>query len=119
MDRSLIAVIDEWRQTGTAMPIRIDALDEDGPVPVKPGTNAHELLTVLSQHPDLGFTGSELAELTDVPAASVGKTLSRLQSDGLVRNVEGYWAVAEDFEVELVSNVVSLSDLEGHDGPED
>lgn len=94
------------------MPIRLDALDDEGGVPVKPGTNAHELLSVLAQHPDLGFTASELAELTDVPDASVGKTLSRLDEEGHVRNVDGYWAVAEDFEVAAVSNVVRLEDLE-------
>jgi len=96
------------------MPVRLDALDDDGAVPVKPGTHAHELLAVLAQHPDLGFTATELAELTSVPDASVGKTLSRLRSDGHARNVDGYWAVAEDFEVEAVSNVVSLADLDEH-----
>lgn len=102
------------------MPIRLDALEEGGGVPpVKPDTNAHELLTVLARHPDLGFTASELAEVTDVPEGSVGKTLSRLERDGLARNVEGYWALAEEFEAASVASLVSLAELEstaGDDG---
>lgn len=94
------------------MPIRLDALEDgDAAVPVKPDTNAHELLTVLAEHPDLGFTASELVEVTAVPEGSVGKTLSRLEHDGLVRNVEGYWALAEDLDASAVANLVSLTDL--------
>lgn len=95
------------------MPIRLDALEESGDAPpVKPDTNAHELLTVLARHPDLGFTASELSEVTDVPEGSVGKTLSRLERDGLVRNVEGYWALADELEASSVASLVSLAELE-------
>ncbi|WP_157744278.1 MarR family transcriptional regulator [Halopenitus persicus] len=77
------------------MPIRIDSTGGDTPS-VKPGTNAHELLTVLLDHPEIGFSPTELTELTDVPYSSVHKTLSRLREKGLVRKVDSYWAVAED-----------------------
>lgn len=95
------------------MPIRLDALEGGAAVPpVKPDTNAHELLAVLARHPDLGFAASELAEVTDVPEGSVGKTLARLERDGLARNVEGYWALAEEIEATSVASLVSLGELE-------
>jgi len=93
------------------MPIRIDASGGDAP-PVKPGTNAHELLTVLLEYPDIGFSPKELTELTDVPSSSVHKTLSRLQEKGLVRKVDSYWTVAEDIAASEIANVVSLQQIE-------
>lgn len=97
------------------MPIRIDSSGEDT-LPVKPGTNAHELLTVLLDHPDMGFSPKELTELTDVPYSSVHKTLSRLQEKGLVRKVDSYWAVAEDVAASEIANVVSLQQIEAEYG---
>lgn len=97
------------------MPIRIDADGEDPP-PVKPGTNAYELLSVLLDHPDMGFSPRELADLTDVPHSSVHKTLSRLQEKGLVRKVDSYWAVAEDVASSRIANVVSLQQIEAEYG---
>lgn len=95
------------------MPIRIDGLDEDEPsIPVKPGTNGHELLAVLVEHPDMAFAASELAELTEVPASSVNKTLSRLEGDGLVRRIDGYWAADDDLAATAVASLVSLSAIE-------
>jgi hypothetical protein len=93
------------------MPIRIGSSEEDTP-PVNPGTNAHELLTVLLDHPDMGFSPKELAELTDVPHSSVHKTLSRLREKGLVRKVDSYWAVADDVASSAIANVVSLQQIE-------
>ena len=97
------------------MPIRIDSGGESTP-PIKPGTNAHELLTVLLDHPDMGFSPKELTELTDVPHSSVHKTLSRLQEKGLVRKVDSYWAVAEDVAASEIANVVSLQQIEAEYG---
>jgi len=97
------------------MPIRIDSSGEDT-LPVKPGTNAHELLTVLLDHPDMGFSPKELTELTDVRYSSVHKTLSRLQEKGLVRKVDSYWAVAEDVAALEIANVVSLQQIEAEYG---
>lgn len=92
------------------MPIELDSNDEVPPV--TPGTNAHELLTVLLDHPDMGFTPKELAELTDVPHSSVSKTLARLREKGLVRKVDSYWAVAEDVAASRIANLVSLQQIE-------
>jgi len=93
------------------MPIRIDASEGDTPS-IKPNTNAHELLTVLVEHPDMGFSPKELTELTNVPHSSVHKTLSRLREKGLVRKVDSYWAVAEDVAASEIANVVSLQQIE-------
>lgn len=92
------------------MPVRFGPDDES--LSVKPGTNAHELLTVLSDHPEMGFTPKELAELTDVPHSSVHKTLTRLREKGLVRKIDSYWGVAEDVAASRLANVVSLQQIE-------
>ncbi|MFB6103646.1 MAG: MarR family transcriptional regulator [Halobacteriaceae archaeon] len=93
------------------MPIRIDSGGEETPL-IKPGTNAHELLTVLLDHPDMGFSPKELADLTDVPHSSVHKTLSRLQEKGLVRKIDSYWAVTDDVAASRIANFVSLQQIE-------
>jgi DNA-binding transcriptional ArsR family regulator len=101
------------------MPVRIDTLEDGRPLPVKPGTNAHELLSVLVDTPDLAFSAGELAELTDVPPGSVSKTLSRLEDDGLVRRIDGYWAATDDVTAKRVASLVSLgaiADRYGDDG---
>jgi hypothetical protein len=96
------------------MPLRIGSGDETAPV--KPGTNAHELLTVLLDHPDMWFSPKELTELTDVPHASAHETLSRLQESGLVRKVDSYRAVAEDVAASAIANVVTLQQIEAEYG---
>ncbi len=96
------------------MPIRLDSNDEAPPV--RPGTNAHELLSVLADHPDMGFSPNELAEMTDVPYPSVHKTLARLREKGLVRNVDSYWAVAEDVAASQIATLVSLQQIEAEYG---
>jgi len=97
------------------MPIRVNSSGGDTP-PVKPGTNAHELLTVLLDHPDIGFSPKELTELTDVPHSSVHKTLSRLREKGLVRKVDSYWTVTDDIAASEIANVVSLQQIEAEYG---
>lgn len=96
------------------MPIELDSTDEIPPV--RPGTNAHELLSVLLDHPDMGFTPKELAQMTDVSHSSVHKTLSRLKEKGLVRKVDSYWAVSEDVAASRIANVVSLQQIEAEYG---
>lgn len=96
------------------MPIKLDSTDEAPPV--RPGTNAHELLAVLLDRPDMGFTPKELAELTEVPHSSVHKTLARLREKGLVRKVDSYWAAAEDVAASRIANVVSLQQIEAEYG---
>jgi len=92
------------------MPIRLDS--SDGIPDVKPGTNGHELLAVLLEHPDMGFSPKELAEMTDVPHSSIHKTLARLREKGLVRKVDSYWALADDVAGSRIGNLVSLQEIE-------
>ena len=96
------------------MPISLNPDDETPPV--KPGTNAHELLAALLAHPEMGFTPKELSEMTEVEHSSVHKTLARLREKGLVRKVDSYWAVAEDVAASRVANVVSLQQIESEYG---
>lgn len=98
------------------MPIKLDETNDEETPPVKPGTNAHELLSVLLDHSDMGFSPKELADLTDVPHSSVHKTLSRLQEKGLVRNIDSYWAVEDDVAASRIANVVSLQQIEAEYG---
>lgn len=98
------------------MPIRLDSDDKSVSPPVKSGSNAYELLEVLLDHPDMGFSPRELAELTDVKHTSVHKTLARLENDGLVRKVDSYWAVADDVAGSRLANVVSLQSIEAEYG---
>ena len=96
------------------MPIKLDSNAETPPV--SPGTNAHELLEVLLDHPEMGFSPKELSEMTDVPHSSVHKTLARLREKGLVRKVDSYWAVAEDVAASQIANVVSLKEIHAEYG---
>ena len=96
------------------MPIKLDSNNE-APL-VTPGTNAHELLVVLLEHPEMGFTPKELAGMTDVPHSSVHKTLARLREKELVRTVDSYWAAAEDVAASRIANVVSLQEIEAEYG---
>ena len=57
------------------------------------GTNGRQILEYLAQHPELGFTPSELAGELEIPRGSVGTTLSRLEERGLVRHKGEYWAI--------------------------
>lgn len=98
------------------MPIKLGSDDDSASPPVKPGSNAYELLEVLLDHPDMGFTPRELAELTNVKHTSVHKTLARLKKKGLVRKVDSYWAVADDVAGSRLANVVSLQSIEAEYG---
>lgn len=99
------------------MPIERRALEGDGPaLPVKPGTNGHAILRVLLEHPDLGFTPSELAELTEIPSGSVSKTLSRLEDRELVEQIDGYWVVADEAHATYVGSLLSLEAIEDRHG---
>lgn len=104
---------DADRQTLTTMPIRLGEGDETPPV--KPETNAHELLSVLLDHPEMGFSPKELAEMTEVPP-SVHKTLARLREKGLVRKGDSDWAVTDDTAASRIANVVSLQQIESEYG---
>lgn len=79
------------------MPVDFDTHEPGDPrVDLSKGTNARQLLEFLLETPTVGYTPAELAEETGVPRGSVGPTLNRLESAGLVRHKEPYWAAAED-----------------------
>ncbi|MFD1589187.1 winged helix-turn-helix domain-containing protein [Halorientalis brevis] len=79
------------------MPISADHfenIDTEGDEPT-PGTNAHEILSFLEQHPDQAFTQSEIADETDVTRGSVGPTLVRLRESGRVDHRGKYWRISD------------------------
>lgn len=58
-----------------------------------PDSNAYQILSFLADHPETGFSPSEIHEATDIPRGSVGTTLRRLEERELVRHKEPYWAI--------------------------
>jgi len=79
------------------MPVNFETHEPGSPrVDLSEGTNARRLLAFLLETPTVGYTPAELAAETDVPRGSVGPTLNRLETAGLVRHKEPYWAAADD-----------------------
>lgn len=81
------------------MPVQFDEYEEHATEfdwRLTEGSNAYKILKFLLDHPDQGFTPTEIREATDIPKGSVGPTLQRLADRGLVRHKEPYWAVAND-----------------------
>ncbi|QWC18044.1 helix-turn-helix domain-containing protein [Halorubrum sp. 2020YC2] len=79
------------------MPVDFEAHEPGNPrVDLSEGTNARRLLEFLLTTPTVGYTPAELAEETGVSRGSVGPTMNRLETAGLVRHKEPYWAAAED-----------------------
>ncbi|MCO8256557.1 MarR family transcriptional regulator [Haladaptatus sp. AB618] len=56
-------------------------------------TNGRYILEFLADDPELGYRAGELAKELDIPRGSVGTTLSRLETRGLVRHKGEYWAI--------------------------
>lgn len=89
------------------MPVDFDTYSpDDGRLDLTEGTNAHELLSVLLEHPGVGFTPAELHERTGVSRGSINPTLARLERFGLVRHKGEYWAAAEDDRLAAASAAV-------------
>jgi len=79
------------------VPVDFETHEPGNPrVDLSEGTNARRLLEFLLQTPTVGYTPAELADETGIARGSVGPTLQRLESAGLVRHKEPYWAAAED-----------------------
>lgn len=99
------------------MPVEFERHDPDrGRIDLSEGTNAHTILSFLAARPDLGFTPKEIHEGTGVPRGSVGTTLSRLESHGLVRHRGEYWAIEEDDRVaSVVGTALSMEATESDD----
>jgi hypothetical protein len=70
------------------------------------GTNGRQIIIYLAQHPELGFTPSELADELEIPRGSVGTTLRRLGDRGLVRHKGDYWAInVEAYDAQSASEI--------------
>lgn len=81
------------------MPVQFDDYDREADEVdwvLTEGSNAHTILSFLLDHPETGFTPSEIAEATGLPQGSVGPTLQRLHKRDLVRHKEPYWAIGTD-----------------------
>jgi transcription initiation factor IIE alpha subunit len=80
------------------MPISTDRfrhLDEDS-ITLAEGTNAHEIMAFLVNHPNEAFRRSELIDQTEVKEGSIGPTLQRLRERGLVRHRQNYWTLGHE-----------------------
>lgn len=77
------------------MPIDRDRF-ESGELPIRPGTNAHRVLTFLAANEEAAFTRSEVVEGAGIDPDSAGPVLVRLREDGLVEHDSPYWAVTRD-----------------------
>lgn len=105
------------------MPVQFDEYaetHEEFDWTLQEGSNSHRILAFLADHPDQGFTPSEIAEATGINRGSVGKTLQRLEERQLVRHAEPYWAFGEDDRVgAYVASLDSLRTIEEREGTED
>ncbi|MCU4742931.1 transcriptional regulator [Halobacteria archaeon AArc-m2/3/4] len=105
------------------MPVRFDEYVEQADSlewTPKPESNARTILSFLFEHPETGFTPSEIATATGIPEGSVGPTLGRLREFDLVRHEEPYWAIGDDdriaaYEATLQS-LATLDDQYGDEG---
>lgn len=61
-----------------------------------PDTHAYHILSFLGDHPETGFKPAEIAKETGIKSGSVRGTLNRLESRGLVRHAEPFWAIGDD-----------------------
>lgn len=80
------------------MPTPVDELKarKEADFQVEPGTNEEVALRFLARKPDLGFTPKEIAEDTDIPRASITKTMARLHDKNLVDKVSGTYFVKQE-----------------------
>lgn len=106
------------------MPVEFDAYDEsEGRIDITEGSNAHAVLSHLSEHPDQGFTPAEIHEATDIPYGSVGPTLQRLRERDLVAHKEPYWAIGDAEALAtyagMRSTIVSIEERYGPEDPAD
>jgi DNA-binding transcriptional ArsR family regulator len=101
------------------MPIRFDEYTESDEVGnwLRPDSNSYVILSFLAEHPEQGFTPTEIHEHVDIPMGSVGPTLGRLEDRGLVRHKGSYWAIARDHR--LAGLASTLSTLKAMDDLDD
>lgn len=91
--------------------------DEEFDWTLREGSNAHQILSFLSEHPEQGFTPKEIHEATGVTRGSVGKTLQRLNERQLVQHAEPYWAIGDQDRVDtylgMISSLDAIAEREG------
>lgn len=111
----------KYNKNTNPMPVQFDAYDETrGRIDLSEGSNAHTILSFLAEHPDQGFTPTEIHEATEVPYGSTGPTLKRLGERDLVRHKEPYWAIGSDEALATYGGVRStIEAIEARLGPED
>ena len=90
------------------MPIHVDELTSDDPLPVKPDTNEYEALNFLVAHREYGFTPAEIADHTDISESSASKTMARLFEKGLVERTAGAYYVDPERADTLNQRLTSL-----------
>lgn len=71
-------------------------------------TNGRRILEFLAANPETGYRAGELTEELEIPRGSVGTTLSRLESRGLVRHKGQYWAINPEAYDAHTASVVGL-----------
>lgn len=103
------------------MPTHFDAYDEEaGRIDLREGRNAHTILSFLAEHPEQGFTPTEIHDATEIPYGSIGPTLKRLEARDLVRHKEPYWAIGSDEQLALYAGMHATIDaIEARFGAED
>lgn len=72
------------------MPISIDEFDSNDDD--REETNAERVVRFLARNRDKAYRASEIADATDVAENSIHPVLNRLESRGLVRHRQPYWA---------------------------
>ena len=103
------------------MPIQFDEYSESDEFGnwLRPDSNSYVILSFLAEHPEQGFTPTEIHENVDIPMGSVGPTLQRLEERGLVRHKGSYWAIARDDRLaglaSTLSTLQSMDDLDDWD----
>ena len=104
------------------MPIQFDEYPESDEFGdwLRPDSNSYLILSFLAEHPEQGFTPTEIHGNVDIPMGSIGLTLQRLEERGLVRHKGSYWAIARDDRLAgLTSTLSTLQSMDDLDDWED
>lgn len=75
------------------MPISIDEFESDDSEPAS--TNAERVVQFLAHNSDKAYKAVEIAREVNVNENSIHPVLNRLESRGLVRHREPYWAIGD------------------------
>ena len=72
------------------------SIDDESGLDLSPDTTQGTLYRFLRRHADSAYRQRELIDQVDVPAGSVGPTLSRLESHGLVDHRGHFWSITDE-----------------------